>query len=74
MYYMSINKNLVHQVGDQTKVILRCTVNQPSRVIHVRCFVFSACYIVTVLDITKVTLRHLQTYSVYVLQHFRVHW
>jgi len=21
----------VHQVGDQTKVILRCTVNQPSR-------------------------------------------
>jgi hypothetical protein len=31
MYYMRINKNLVHQVGDQTKVILRCTVNQPSR-------------------------------------------
>jgi len=26
-----LNKNLVHQVGDQTKVILRCTVNQPSR-------------------------------------------
>jgi len=21
MYYMSINKNLVHQVGDQTKVV-----------------------------------------------------
>ena len=33
MYYMRINKNLVHQVGDQTKVILRCTVNQPSRYI-----------------------------------------
>jgi hypothetical protein len=31
MYYMWINKNLVHQVGDQNKVILRCTVNQPSR-------------------------------------------
>jgi len=31
MYYMRINKNLVLQVGDQTKVILRCTVNQPSR-------------------------------------------
>jgi len=31
MYYMKINKNLVHQVGDQTKVILRFTVNQPSR-------------------------------------------
>ena len=31
MYCMWINKNLVHQVGDQTKVILRCTVNQPSR-------------------------------------------
>jgi hypothetical protein len=31
MYYMWINKNLVHQVGDQTKVILRSTVNQPSR-------------------------------------------
>ena len=31
MYYMWINKNLVHQVGDQTNVILRCTVNQPSR-------------------------------------------
>jgi uncharacterized Fe-S cluster-containing radical SAM superfamily protein len=30
MYYMGINKNLVHQVGDQTKVILRCTVKQPS--------------------------------------------
>ena len=28
---MWINKNLVHQVGDQTKVIPRCTVNQPSR-------------------------------------------
>jgi len=28
---MLINKNLVHQVGDQTKVILRCTVNQESR-------------------------------------------
>jgi len=28
---MWINKNLVHQVGDQTKGILRCTVNQPSR-------------------------------------------
>ena len=26
-----MNKNFVHQVGDQTKVILRCTVNQPSR-------------------------------------------
>jgi len=26
MYYMRINKNLVHQVGDQTKVILRCMV------------------------------------------------
>jgi len=25
------NKNLVHQVGDQTKVILWCTVNQPPR-------------------------------------------
>jgi len=23
MYYMWINKNLVHQVGDQTKVMLR---------------------------------------------------
>jgi hypothetical protein len=31
MYYILINKNLVHQVGDQTKVILRCTVNQESR-------------------------------------------
>jgi hypothetical protein len=31
MYYMWINKNLVYQVGEQTKVILRCTVNQPSR-------------------------------------------
>jgi len=28
---MRINKNLVHQVGDQTKVILRYTANQPSR-------------------------------------------
>jgi hypothetical protein len=28
---MRINKNLVHQVGDQTKVTLRCTVNQLSR-------------------------------------------
>jgi len=28
---MWINKNLVHQAGDQTKVILRCTVNQSSR-------------------------------------------
>jgi len=28
---MWIKKNLVHQVGDHTKVILRCTVNQPSR-------------------------------------------
>jgi len=28
---MWINKNLLDQVGDQTKVILRCTVNQPSR-------------------------------------------
>jgi len=28
---MWINKNLVHQVGDQPKVILRGTVNQPSR-------------------------------------------
>jgi len=29
---LRINKNLVHQVGDQTKVILRCcTVNQSSR-------------------------------------------
>ena len=28
---MWINKSLVHQVGDQTKVILRCTVNQSSR-------------------------------------------
>jgi len=27
---MRINKNLVHQVGDQTKVILRYTVNQLS--------------------------------------------
>ena len=26
-----LNKNLVQKVGDQTKVILRCTVNQPSR-------------------------------------------
>jgi len=26
MYYMWINKNLVHQAGDQTKVILICTV------------------------------------------------
>ena len=25
------HKNLVHQVGDQARVILRCTVNQPSR-------------------------------------------
>jgi hypothetical protein len=31
MYYMWINKNFVHQVGDQTKVILRCPVNQQSR-------------------------------------------
>jgi hypothetical protein len=31
MYYMWINKNIVHQVGDQTKVILRFTVNQPSK-------------------------------------------
>ena len=31
MYYMWINKNLVHQVGNQTKVILRYTVNQLSR-------------------------------------------
>jgi len=30
---MWINKNLVHQVADQTKVILRCTVNQPSRLL-----------------------------------------
>jgi hypothetical protein len=37
MYYMWINKNLVHQVGDQTKVMLRCTVNQPSR-FGLRCF------------------------------------
>jgi hypothetical protein len=28
---MRINKNLMHQVGDQTQVILRSTVNQPSR-------------------------------------------
>jgi hypothetical protein len=26
-----MNKNLVHQFGDQTKVLLRCMVNQPSR-------------------------------------------
>jgi len=37
MYYMWINKNLVHQVGDQTKVILRCTVNQPSRMWYTLC-------------------------------------
>jgi len=36
MYYMWINKNLVHQVGDQTKVIIRCTVNQPSRVVLIQ--------------------------------------
>jgi len=35
MYYMQINKNFVHQVGDQTKVILRCTVNQSSRLFHI---------------------------------------
>jgi hypothetical protein len=29
-----MNKNLVHQFGDQTKVILRCTVNQPSRTVY----------------------------------------
>ena len=34
---MWINKNLVHQVGDQTKVIVRCTFNQPSR--YTRSFV-----------------------------------
>jgi hypothetical protein len=35
MYYMWINKNLVHQGGDQTKIILRCTVNQPSRITEI---------------------------------------
>jgi len=29
----------VHQVGDQTKVILRCTVNQPPRIAFM-CFVW----------------------------------
>jgi hypothetical protein len=30
MCYTWINKNLMHQVGEQTKVTLICTVNQPS--------------------------------------------
>ena len=30
-HYLQWLRNLVHQVGDQTKVILRCTVNQPSK-------------------------------------------
>jgi hypothetical protein len=29
--HLGLISNLVHQVGDQTKFILRCTVNQPSR-------------------------------------------
>jgi hypothetical protein len=43
MYYKGINKNLVHQFGDQTKVIPRCTVNQPSRPKEMLTFIMYCC-------------------------------
>jgi len=47
---MWTNKNLVHQVGDQTKVILRCTVNHPSKshtyyISHTECPRHKKCWI-----------------------------
>jgi hypothetical protein len=47
---MCINKNFVHQVGDQTKVILRYTVNQPSRLTTVVSCVRLYSYIILIIE------------------------
>jgi hypothetical protein len=47
---MWINKNLVYQVGDQTKVILRCKVNQPLRLTTVVSCVRLYSYILLIIE------------------------